>query len=417
MLIEFSAENFLSIKDRVTLSMVTSKDISHENNIIKNVSKNVNVLKTAAIYGANASGKTNVIKAISFVSYFLGKSHEMQKGKKIEVEPFKLDRACLNMPSKFDIIFKAEGIKYAYGFSTTDEKVIDEYLYYYPNGRQTIIFEREDTNNYKFTNDIEKQTAIKDKFNSPNKLFIAVASLWEYEKTQIPFKWLTDNLIVIIDHTDLQELTMNLMKSNESINTRVKSLLKTVVNDIEDIKFTEIPMDVKNDPILKYLSEDAKAKFVNSSDKFLNISTFHKMNNSEELVEFDLDNESDGTKKLFGLLGPWIEVLDTGATLVVDELDIRLHSKLTRFLVELFHNKEINKKNAQLIFSTHDTNLLDQEIFRRDQIWFTEKKENNSTDLYSLDDFPVRKDAAIEKGYLQGKYGAIPYLKGGLQWR
>ncbi|OAA91757.1 AAA family ATPase [Clostridium ljungdahlii] len=417
MLIEFSAQNFLSIKDRVTLSMVASKDNSHEDNIIKNANKDLNVLKTAVLYGANASGKTNVLKAISFLTDFLGKSHEMQQGKKIEVEPFKLDRPCLDSPSKFDIIFKTEGIKYAYGFSATSEKVIDEYLYYYPNGRQTIIFERENTNNYKFTNDIEKQTAIKDKFNSPNKLFIAVASLWEYDKTQIPFKWLNDNLIVLIHHSDLQELTMDLMKSNESINKRVKSLLKTVVSDIEDIKFTEIEVDVKDDPILKYLNKDAKSKLLGSSNKLSNISTLHKMNNSEELVEFDLDEESDGTKKLFGLLGAWFEVLDTGATLVVDELDIRLHSKLTRFLVELFHDKEINKKNAQLIFSTHDTNLLDQEIFRRDQIWFTEKKEDNSTDLYSLDDFPVRKDAAIEKGYLQGKYGAIPYLKGGLQWQ
>lgn len=418
MLIEFSVENFLSIKDRITLSMVASKDSTHKNNVIANVDKNLNVLKTATIYGANASGKSNVLKAIGFFAFFLGKSHEMQQGKKIEVEPFKLDKNCINKPSTFDIIFKTEGIKYAYGFSCTKEKVIDEYLYYYPNGRQSIIFERENTNKYRFTNDIEKQTQIKDKFNSPNKLYLAIASLWEYDKAQIPFKWIDNNLSILINHTKLESLTASFMKEDESINKRVKILLKNAVNDIEDIIFNEIDIDLEKDTILQYLNKEAKEKlFNNSKEKLLKINTLHKMNDSEEFIEFDLRDESDGTKKLFGLLGIWLDVLDNGLTLIVDELDIRLHSKLTRFLVEMFNNPEFNKNNAQLIFSTHDTNLLDQDLFRRDQIWFTEKKDDKSTDLYSLDDFNVRKDAAIEKGYLQGKYGAIPYLKGDCLWQ
>ena len=140
------------------------------------------------------------------------------------------------------------------------------------------------------------------------------------------------------------------------------------------------------------------------------------MNDCEDTIEFDLSDESDGTQKLYGLLGMWVSRLEDGGTLVVDELDLRLHSKLTRFLVELFQDPTVNKNNAQLIFTTHDTNLLDQDLFRRDQIWFTEKKSDDSTDLYSLDDFNVRKDAAIEKGYLQGKYGAIPYLKADNLW-
>lgn len=415
MLIEFSVENFLSIKDRVTLSMVASKDTSHENNLIKDTDKGLNVLKTAAIYGANASGKTNVLKAISFFSSLIRNSHEMQQGKKFGLENFKLDRDYKSKPSSFDIIFKVDDVKYAYGFSVTDDKVIDEYLYYYPKGRQSIIFEREDTDQYKFTSDIEKQTQIKDKFHSTNKLYISTASLWEYEKTQAPFNWLKDKLNIFIYHSELQDITIELMKQNESINKRVKSLLKKAVKDIEDIKITEIEIDPKDNPILKYLNEEARSQLF-TDRKLLSVNTFHKMNDSEDLVQFDLRDESDGTKKLFGLLGPWIEVLDKGETIVVDELDIRLHSHLTRFLVELFHNPEINKNNAQLIFSTHDTNLLDQDLFRRDQIWFTEKKEDKSTDLYSLDDFPVRKDAAIEKGYLQGKYGAIPYIKGDCQW-
>ena len=208
MLIEFSVENFLSIKDRVTLSMVASKDISHENNLIKDTNKGLNILKTAAIYGANASGKTNILKAISFFSYLIRNSHEMQQGKKFGVETFKLDSDLLSKPSNFDIIFKVEGVKYAYGFSVTDDKVIDEYLYYYPKGRQSIIFERENTNQYKFTSDVEKQTQIKDKFHSSNKLFISTASLWEYVKTKIPFNWLKDNLNIFIYHSQLEDILL-----------------------------------------------------------------------------------------------------------------------------------------------------------------------------------------------------------------
>lgn len=417
MLMEFSVENFLSIKDRVTLSMMASKDISHENNLIKTVDKKVNILNTAVIYGANASGKTTVLNAIGFLANFLNMSHEMQKGRKIHVKPFKLDRACIDKPSSFEIIFKTEGIKYAYGFSATEDKVIDEYLYYYPKGRQSIIFERENTDEYKFTNDIELQTQIKNKFHSPNKLYLSTASLWEYKNAQIPFKWLDNSLQIIISHERLEEITASLMKESEVINKRVKSLIKNAIKDIEDITFTEIEIDKKENPILKYLTQEAKSKLLSSNgNKLLSVSTAHKMNNSQELVEFDLGEESDGTQKLFGLLGPWVDVLEEGNTLVVDELDIRLHPHLTRFLVELFQNPEINKNNAQLIFSTHDTNLLDQDLFRRDQIWFTEKKDDNSTDLYSLDDFTVRKDAAIEKGYLQGKYGAIPYMKDDCLW-
>ncbi|MBU3159520.1 ATP-binding protein [Clostridium frigoris] len=417
MLMEFSVENFLSIKDRVTLTMVASKDTSHKNNLIKNADKGINILNTAVIYGANASGKTTVLRAIGFLANFLNSSHEMQSGKKISVKPFRLDRACLDKPSSFEIIFKTEGIKYLYGFSVTKDKVVDEYLYYYPKGRQSIIFERENTDQYKFTNDIELQTQIKNKFHSPNKLFLSTASLWDYKLAQIPFEWINNNLQIIISHERLEEITADMMKENEIINKKVKYLIKNVVKDIEDITFTEIELNKKDNPLLKYLTEDAKSKILSSNDnKLLSVSTAHKINNSEELIEFDLAEESDGTRKLFGILGPWVTVLEQGHTLIVDELDIRLHPHLTRFLVELFQNPEINKNNAQLIFSTHDTNLLDQDLFRRDQIWFTEKKEDNSTDLYSLDDFTVRKDAAIEKGYLQGKYGAIPNMKGDCLW-
>jgi len=419
MLIQLGIENFRSIKDKVTFSMLASKDKSHDDNLIKETDSNgkeVSILKTSAIYGANGSGKTNVLGAFSFMTYLLQNSNEMQKGNKIPVDPFRLEREYIDKPSSFDIIFKTKGIKYAYGFSVTETKVVDEYLYSYPNGRQTVIFERENTNEYTFKSDKERQTQIKDKFHSDNKLFISTLSVWEYEKAQEPFEWLRNNLKIIDPRTNIEEFTVNKILKNSSINIRIKNTLNRVIEGIEDIKINEIDVDPKDLPLLKFLTEEAKEKILKNNEKLTSVSIFHKMNDSDELVEFDLADESDGTQKLFGLLGIFTDILDNGSTLVVDELDVRLHSHLTKFLVELFHDPEINKNNAQLIFSTHDTNLLDQDIFRRDQIWFTEKKEDKSTDLYSLDDFKVRKDAVIEKGYLQGKYGAIPHLGGGNVW-
>lgn len=427
MILEFTAKNFLSIKDEITLSMVASKDTAHDENLIEyeDGKKTKNALKSVVIYGANASGKTNILRALQFVVWFIKKSHEMQQGRLIPRDAFKLDRSCIDDPSEFQIIFIHKGVKYLYGFSVTEEKVIDEYLYYYPNGRQSIIFERKD-DEYKFTVDIERQTELKDKFHSKNKLFIATESLWEYEKAKIPFEWLNNYLRVLIKHDDLEGYTGGSMHKNAKIDSLVKKYIKYADVGIDDInlkiqkgddllnsdKFLELPEDVKNK-----IRSDLLEKLHNSD--ILDIKMVHSVEENGEIVdyEFSLNEESDGTQKFFGLLGPWIDALMNGYTIVIDELDIRLHTLLVKKLIEMFNDPDINKNNAQLIFSTHDTNLLDSDILRRDQIWFTEKKEDKSTDLYSLYDFGgVRKTISIEKGYLNGKYGGIPILKGDWKW-
>ena len=427
MILEFTVKNFLSIKEEVTLSMVASKDKLHDENLINYIDgkKVKNALKSIVIYGANASGKTNILKALRFMWWFINKSHEMQQGRKIQRHAFKLDRQCLNEPSEFQIIFIHKGIKYLYGFSVTEEEVIEEYLYYYPNGRQSIIFER-DRDEYKFTVDIERQTELKDKFHSKNKLFIATESLWEYDKAKAPFEWLSKYLRVLINHDDLAAYTGGSMHEDEKFNVLVKKYIKYADVGIDDInvkiqkgddflnsdEFKSLPAEVKNKINSDLLEE------IHDGD-FLDIKMIHAVEEDGKIInyEFDLDEESDGTQKFFGLLGPWIDALINGYTIVIDELDIRLHTLLVKKLIEMFSDPNINKNNAQLIFSTHDTNLLDSDILRRDQIWFTEKKEDKSTDLYSLYDFGgVRKNISIEKGYLNGKYGGIPVLKGDWSW-
>lgn len=380
-------------------------------------------LKSSVIYGANASGKTTVLKAIKFMRFLLNTSHEIQQGKKINRIPFKLDRSCINKPSEFQIIFKFEDIKYAYGFSVTEKKVFDEYLYYYPNRRQSIIFERWDTENYKFNIDPETQSQIKER-NTENKLYLSTAALWNYEKVKSPFKWLTKYLQVLSTDQSFEGYTADLISENSKEGLLIKNFLKIADLGIDNVNVLKRNIsDVLKDDMFNEISDEEKIKLLSKfkeleDPEIMDIRTIHlgkdeKFNPIE--IQFNINEESDGTQRFLGLLGPWIDVLNNGYTLIVDELDIKLHTLLTRALIKLFHSP--NNTNAQLIFSTHDTNLLDQDIFRRDQIWFTEKKEDKSTDLYSLDDFTVRKDKDIEKGYLQGKYGAIPFFKGDWLWQ
>ncbi|MDG5854916.1 AAA family ATPase [Clostridium beijerinckii] len=424
MLLQFTVKNFLSIKDEVTLSMVASKDSSFEDNLLpyEDGKKIKNALKSVVIYGANASGKSNILKALRFVKNFIKNSHEMQQGIKIQRKPFKLDNRCINEPSEFQIVFIHNDVKYLYGFSVTENEVIDEYLYYYPNGRQSIIFERE-RDEYKFTIDVERQSELKNKFHSKNKLFIATESLWEYEKAKVPFEWLSSYLNIFINHDRLENYTGGNMKEDENVNLLVKKYIKLADIGIDDIniKAREVE-DILNSGMLNLLSDDVKADVLKTlqNGNLLDIKMIHNIKDKDGNIinyEFDIDEESDGTQKFFGLLGPWIDALLNGYTIVIDELDIRLHTLLVKKLIEMFLDPDVNKNNAQLIFTTHDTNLLDSDLLRRDQIWFTEKKEDKSTDLYSLYDFGgVRKSISIEKGYLQGKYGAIPVLKGDWKW-
>ena len=193
MLIQFRVENFLSIKDSVVLSLLASKDNEHSEHLIVNGSKRY--LKSAVIYGANASGKSNVLHAFWFMVNYVLTSHNQQLHKSIERSPFKFDRETPSRPSSFEVIFTTNGIRYAYGFSVTDKAVIEEYLYYYPNGRQAIIFERQNTNDFRFTVDVDEQSMLKNR-TSPNKLYLSVASNWNYSKVIPVLEWFASCLII-----------------------------------------------------------------------------------------------------------------------------------------------------------------------------------------------------------------------------
>ena len=399
MLIQFSVENFLSIKDKIVLSMLASKDSEHPDHLISETSRHY--LKSAVLYGANASGKSNVLNAFWFMVNYVLTSHNQQLHKPIGRTPFKFDSQTPAQPSSFEVIFKTGGIRYAYGFSVTDKEVAEEYLYYYPNGRQALIFERKNTRDYRFTVDVDEQTILKER-TSANKLYLSVASNWSYAKVVPVLEWFAYCQIMTKNSVaDAYGLSAEQLKDDD-YRSVIASMLRVADFGIQSLLIQE------TDSLLSLRKE---------KDLYPNIDAVHLVKNKNgQLIPYTLNmtEESDGTNSYFRLIGIVKKALDQGTLLVADEIDAHLHPLLTKHLVSLFNSREFNPNGAQLIFTSHNTNLLDLDILRRDQIWFTEKNEDTAaTDLFSLYDFSVRKDAKVEKGYLIGRYGAIPFIGGG----
>lgn len=398
MLIQFSVENYLSIKDKVVLSLLASRDNEHLEHLI--LDGNKNYLKSAVIYGANASGKSNVLNAFWFMVNYVLTSHNQQVHKAIDRIPFKFDKETPARPSSFEVIFTANGIRYAYGFSVTDKAVVEEYLYYYPNGRQAIIFERKDTTDFRFTVDIDEQNTLKER-TSANKLYLSVASNWSYVKVIPVLEWFASCQIITKNSVaDAYGLEAEQLKDDDYRRV-IASMLRIADFGIQSLQVRD------SDPISS-----------KRGDIFTNVDAVHTVQDVEGNISsytLNMTEESDGTNSYFKLIGVVKKALDLGTLLVADEMDAHLHPLLTKHLVSLFNSAEFNPKGAQLIFTSHNTNLLDLDVLRRDQIWFTEKDEQTAaTDLFSLYDFSIRKDAKVEKGYLIGRYGAIPFIKGGM---
>ncbi|WP_440444883.1 AAA family ATPase [Phascolarctobacterium sp.] len=400
MLIQFSVENYLSIKDKVVLSLLASKDKEHPDFLINYDNKKC--LKSAVIYGANASGKSNVLNAFWFMVNYVLTSHNQQLHMPIGRTAFKFDDFTAAKPSSFEVIFTVDAIRYAYGFSVTDTLVVDEYLYYYPNGRQAIIFERKNTKEYKFTVDVEEQNMLKER-TSANKLYLSVASNWSYSKVIPVLEWFAS----------CQILTKRSIADAYGLNARNlrdEEYRSVIAGMLQVADFGIKALEIRDFQGLGSLIADKQS--------YNNIETVHTVvdeNGKEKFYNLNMTEESDGTNSYFKVIGIVRKALDKGTLLVADEIDAHLHPLLTKHLISLFNSAEFNPHGAQLVFTSHNTNLLDLDIMRRDQIWFTEKNENTAaTDLFSLDDFSVRKDTKIERGYLIGRYGAIPFIKGGL---
>lgn len=413
MLVEFSVKNFMSIKDEITFSMVAGTGDENIENIIRDKNTDEGYLKSSAIYGANASGKTNFMKALTAAILTVRRSNLRNINEPlIEMEPFKFDSKTVNAPCEFKFIFIKNDIKYIYGFSADINRVYTEYLYQYLSAKPSLIFERKDINDYKFTQSEQSKLEELATKNTEKKLFLSTATEWNYEKTKDAYMWFSEDIDTYNDYMNVGGYALDRFEKDEegSLKRFTINLLKQADILIKDYNFEVRKINPNN--MLAF--NNIKIPSERIVQKEVRISTFHEIENEngdKENYELELQEESLGTQNLFFFSPILKDAFENGKVLIVDEIDKSLHPLLVELIIKLFHNSEINKRNAQLIFNTHDTNLLSLDNFRRDQIWFTEKEpKKGTTDLYPLDDFSVRKTENVQKGYLNGRYGAIPFL-------
>ncbi|MEA2099515.1 MAG: ATP-binding protein [Campylobacterota bacterium] len=417
MLIQFEVDNFNSIKDTVTFNMQST--LEENNHSFKKF--NYNLLQTAVIYGANASGKSNLLKAMNqMTSLVLNRDGVNQSTSKIEHQPFLLNSETQDASTSFEIIFIVEEIVFRYGFEYDSETIYSEWLF--SSGkvkRESKLFFRDIEDDEFYVNSTKfKEGRGLEKKTLPNHLFLWKCDSENGEIAKKIMHWFSNfNIIDGIDNRGYLNYTNNKLK-DKSFKEDILNLVKVADLGISDITTHEekmssdvfeemnIPANIKE----SILRDGGLSRF----DTLTQHKKFDKQNNFIGNIEFDLnENESLGTQKFFAMSAPIIDTLKYGKVLIIDELDASLHPILTMHLIKMFHNKEINKHNAQLIFATHDTNLLQSDLLYRDQIYFTEKNKYGATDLYSLLEYKeisTRKDTNKEKYYLQGRYGAIPFI-------
>jgi AAA15 family ATPase/GTPase len=397
MLVQFTVENYLSIKDKVFLSLEPSKDSEHPENIISQGDNKA--VTSAVIYGANASGKSSLFKAIATALTMIKNSNNVQITDKLPVVPFKFDIESRNKASSFEFTFVAKDEKkYVYGFSTTVKEIIEEYLYRYDSAKPTLIFDLKEDDEPKYNRAYKTKLEAAYQMNTANKLFLATATMWNVECTKVPFEWLVDYIDTFTEVMDLSDVALDKYRIDDKHQyiDFIKNLLKQA-----DINISNIEVETKDAIVGK------------SYD--IEVITGHTIEDEEgNITEYPLtlQEESMGTQLLF-FYGPLLkDAFEKGKALILDEIDKSMHPSLVKFIINLFRDPDVNKAGAQLIVTTHETGILTLDMFRRDQIYFTEKDSKTGvTDLYSLDEFSVRKTENIEKGYLMGRYGAIPFLK------
>jgi len=425
MLIEFTVGNYLSFKDDTTISFLAAKDNQFVDDNTFPLNGKTRLLKSIALWGPNASGKSNLLKALSFFKYFiLNSSKETQLKEKIGVNNFRLSTETENKPSLFEIIFYENEVRYRYGFEANKKKVITEWLFASYSSKETKLFIRE-KNKIDIGNKFKEGKNLWSKTRE-NALFLSVVAQFNGEIASEIFKWFSGLNVLLGPIKKMNNITMDMLenKFGSEKKKRLIDLMKFSDLSIEDLYIETKEIDY--DDLKKNLSSlNASVNLLKKFDKTKPIfskkiiTTHKKYNKNKEFTsieKFDLGiDESAGTQKLFAIVGPIIYTLLTGKILFIDEIEVNIHPLLLRKIIELFNSKITNSRNAQLFFTTHNTELLSSSFLRRDQISFIEKNEYGSSEIFSLIEFKEKKgrertDASFEKKYLSGKYGAVPYL-------
>lgn len=408
MLVDFSVRNYKSIRDKQLLSLVATKDDAHsKTHLVQTDLKTIpNLLKSTVIYGANASGKTNLIRAFEFMRNVVAESAGLQQGQKLNFQPFKLDKETINQPSEFEITFLDNAIRYQYGFALTAERITEEWLLVYKKAKPQEWFtrnynEKNKQDTYKLGPHLKGNKKLWIDSTRQNALFLSTAVQLNSEQLLPVYTWIVNNISFYnAGASPFFKHSVEMLQKENGKNEIIDFLISA------DTSITDIDVVSKKAAVFS-LKSVGKSDFY--SEEEIQIPVFkHETKLGSAMLQFD--EESMGTQRLFCLAAPVLEILKNGKVLIADELDSSLHTLLVRRLVSIFHSPTFNTKGAQLIFSTHDTGLLDTDIFRRDQIWFVEKDYDQATKIYPLSDFSPRKNEALEKGYLSGRYGALPFF-------
>jgi len=445
MLIQLTIQNFLSFRDEVTFSMVgVNSDQQHIDHLAEDAAgKGRSILPIGAIYGANAAGKSNLIEAISFAKNLVVQG--TRSIQTIPVSPFKLGDYS-KQPSKFEFIFTHQGDQYSYGFTLNREQIFEEWLYGIPEGKKQEVMYFERVTSSKKETTVEYGLKLKGRSKKhqqfldfiaqgtrPNQLFLTESLERNVTALQHIFDWFLKVLTIIPAEADYTPLEISIL-SDESFTDFLSEFLKFAGTGIDSIVTEKVEWDFERHlPTMPKVLRDNLLQEMNKAEKnsmamiensegtrfllfkddrsqliLIQLRTRHRSEDGE-FIDFSIEEESEGTQRLINLI-PALFILkqEEEKVIFLDELDRRLHPLLSRNFVQVAINCR-DKKN-QLIFTTHDTNLLDLDLLRRDEIWFVEKSEQGVSNLYSLAEFKMKPDLKIEKGYLNGRFGAIPFF-------
>ncbi|WP_071629695.1 MULTISPECIES: AAA family ATPase [Francisella] len=413
MLIEFSVSNFRSIKEETSFSMISSKS-ENKNTFEKSIAnKNTSLYKSSCIYGLNAGGKSNLLKAIATMKEIVLTSDKLpddnSQQKYNEFQPYLFDNCSKDEPSLFEVVFAIGETKYQYGFKILNNKIMEEWLYVYESHLPQKWFVREnDKYNYSAKFKGEKKTW--ENSTREDSLFLTTAIKLNSEQLKPIFNWFLK--LSVINRSNTKNNIFNTFFYYKESNENKSKIIDFIQN--ADFAITDFNINEKETEVRPRVA-DQNFKNISNANKSIqiNISTSHT--NQHGTFSLDFERESDGTRTIFNDAGLFLKVLENDkmpAPIFIDELDIHLHPNLVKQIVEIFNNDKLNKYNNQLIFTTHNTSLLSKGIFEREQVWFIDRNKDQESELYSLADFGERKDDSnmFEKRYLEGRYGAVPIL-------
>lgn len=412
MLVSFRVKNFLSIEDEVFIDFRASGGKDLPRNLLKY--KKTRLLKSMGLYGANATGISNIIKAFYFVWELTKYSHSYNVDTKIRPTQFKLRDETLKEPSRFEITFTKNGSTYRYGFSCLDSKIIDEYLFRwddsYDKPRRSVIFIRKNTNEFTFKSDVTKQELIRTQLTD-NVLYLSKSTALNFEKVRDAYDFITSDLVITFDNlwSSWIDYTRATLANDSKLKRRVVGILQSC--DLGGI--SDISIEKKKGKAVGFHANFSKDEPsigpYPAFDTDTYVAKFLHRVPSGKMIAFSELEESAGTLKMYSILVPILDILEKGKILIIDELEASLHPNISELILRLFHSK-MNRRNAQILFASHNTNLLSKGILRRDQILITRREPNKGTSISPLTDFKLREGADFERAYRTGRVGGLPFI-------